>query len=179
MKSKHSALKKLIILAIVVIFTFVAIHSIWFFGYKIVYKNAADKMEQQYDDLTQTYEYSKTIDGYVCKLKMPSYLGTGGFLTVGDKDAHMVVFDEAGNVVEEDELSVTLHIWPKFFGKVKYGISFRTNSTLTQVYVDSNGNYIRSENNEENLEKNEALIQQYKSEIKKMFEIAKQVWGDT
>ena len=63
------------------------------------------------------------------------------------------------------------------FSGYTYGIDIDNWEEVYQIYVDKNGNYISNENVEdEEAEKRKALLEEYREEINKLFELADKMW---
>lgn len=73
-------------------------------------------------------------------LKMPEYLGSGGFVSIAKTSGYSISLDDDGNTLEASEMYITLYIWPKFFSGYKIGLDFydEANSIWEQVELTPN-----------------------------------------
>lgn len=122
-KQTNSVLKRLITLFIVILVTFGAINALWFYGYKIQYNRLSNVLEVAYNDINPNIKrYVRDEGGYHFELKMPEYLGRGGFISVAKEEGAITYYDETGTITGSNGMFVSLYIWPKYFGKYKMGI---------------------------------------------------------
>jgi hypothetical protein len=176
MKEKHPALRKLLILATVIVCIFAVINLVWYIGVKTTYDHIAARLEKVTDEETGGTKYQKEVEGYTCVLSMPPYLSNSGFFTTEKSGGYIVTeVDDEGAVISDNGVSVSLFIWPKIFGRYEYGamIYSAKENLFEQIYIDSKGNYLPQD--EENVELNEytsSLIDEYHDEIVTMLDLA-------
>ena len=122
MKEKKRTVVKLTILACVIVFIFGMVNAVWYFGYKKTYDDYAGNMEINDIGFEDGARYQAIVEDCLCQLKMPSYLGYGGYLTVQNAESASYEMDENGNIVNGDEKTVIfaymaagvrkrLHLW--------------------------------------------------------------------
>ena len=179
MKEKKRTVIKLTILACVIVFLFGAVNAVWYFGYKKAYDDYAGKMEIVDTGFEDGERYQAIVEDCLCQLKMPSYLGYGGYLTVQDAEGISYEMDENGNIVNGDEKTVILHIWPQAFGNdYTYGVSLLSPAETVQIMIQKDGSVVpQSDGNTELDEHSEALLANYQEEIAHLLEIARIFWG--
>jgi hypothetical protein len=175
MKEKHPALRKLLILAIVIVCVFAAINLVWYIGVKTSYDHIAARLEKVTDEETRGTRYQKEVDGYTCGLSMTGYLFNSGFFSIDKSDGYTAEIDDDGNVISDNGVSVSLFIWPQTFGGYEYGVMIYSEkeNLHEQIYIDSKGNYLSQD--EGNVEVNEylsSLINKYHDEIAPMLDLA-------
>lgn len=167
---KHSVFKKLLVVFVVIIFAFAAINLGWFFGVKNEYIRQTENMDKVWDNISERWQYEKETAGYSCVLKMPTYLTNNGFLSVSP--------DPNVSQSEAAQTSVTLFIWPKGLGRFKYGVILFDFTNMNQIYINSDGSYIPSEDGNIELDqRNAALIEENREKINGLLEIANDVWS--
>ncbi len=180
-KKTISTFKKLLILFIILLSVFGLINIIWYYSYKRVYDKLTYKMDtihRSADD--KETRYMKTLEGYDFMLKMPSYLGSGGFLTVGNSEGAISEVDEKGNVINSNGLYISLYIWPQAFGGYKMGLDFfdEANDIWEQVEVDSKLHLTSTENLDDQYVKYiQRMIKDNKKEINKLLNMAEDFWN--
>lgn len=179
MKEKKRTVVKLTILACVIVFIFGMVNAVWYFGYKKTYDDYAGNMEINDIGFEDGARYQAIVEDCLCQLKMPSYLGYGGYLTVQNAESASYEMDENGNVVNGDEKTVILHIWPQAFGNdYTYGVSLLSPAETVQIMIQKDGSIVpQSNENTELDEYNEALLADYQEEIAHFLEIARTLWG--
>lgn len=125
-KKYISTPKKLLILFAIILMIFVTINAVWYFGYKATYNRLAGKMDVAENIIGQekSINYYKIVGDKKCILGMPVYLGTGGHLCVGKQDGYVPQFDNDGNIIADNGVSISLYIWPQFFGGYQLGVDF-------------------------------------------------------
>ena len=179
-KQRMSTPKKLIILFAVIMAIFAVINAVWYFGYKATYVELASKMDQTIDRVDgKTVHYTKTVKNYSFNLKMPAYLGKGGFLSVGDAEGAVTEFDSNNNIVSSNGTYITLFIWPQHFGRYQMGVDFYDEATdlWEQVYIDSDLTIVSSENlDSQHIKYLEELLSDYATEIQALIEAAETLW---
>jgi hypothetical protein len=94
-------------------------------------------------------------EGYNYNVKKPDYLSYTGNLGITDKNNEFALI-----------------IWPKMFGKYKYGLRIQKDNEAYEIYVNENLEPILQEDNESI----KSLIEKYKPEISKLFTTAKETW---
>ncbi len=173
---KHPILFKLIILGIVLILILGMINLLWYIGIRNRYNSLTKNMERTWDNNAEAYRYTATIDGFSCQIKMPSYLANNGFLMVSD-GGYKAQYDENGNLIDDESMAITLHIWPQKFSGYKYGVSIYNLTTRMQIYLTADGEYISTTNGNTELdEKYTAVLDKYENEIDSLFRVAHQLW---
>lgn len=95
-------------------------------------------------------------DGYSYNVKKPGYLSYTGNLGITDKNNELALI-----------------IWPKIFGKNKYGLRIQKENEAYEIYVDENLEPIHIEDDE--TIKN--IIKRYKPEIEKLYNNMKEKWN--
>ena len=179
-KQYISTSKKLVILFAVIMLIFAAINAVWYFGYKATYDELASKMDQTIDRVDgKTVHYTKTVKNYSFNLKMPAYLGKGGFLSVGDIEGAVTEFDSNNNIVSSNGTYITLFIWPQRFGGYQMGVDFYDEATdlWEQVYIDSALNIVSSENiDSQHIKYLKELLSEYATEIQDLIKAAETLW---
>ena len=141
-ESKTAIIKRLLILLIFILSVFAAINVIWYVGYQQRYNNIAEHLEithlfgEEDDDMLR---YTKEVGDYTISMKMPEYLGRGGFVSVAKTAGYTVKLDDNGNIIESSEMYMTLYIWPEYFSGYKIGLDFydEANSIFEQVELNS------------------------------------------
>lgn len=163
-----SAGKKLLILFIVILLIFAGINGFWLFAKKIPYDRYMDKME---DGTNERVE-----DGYSYVVQRLPYLGYGGFLAVSKEGGIERSYDEEQ---EEQEIDVTLYIWPGLFGKCEYGVMMNDgldDGMFEQVMIDKNLNHIPYGKDEDYNKDKQELVEEYHDEISELMERADKMW---
>ena len=179
-ENRVSTPKKLFILFAVILAIFAVINAIWYFGYKVTYDELASKMDQTIDKIDgMTVRYTKNVDNYSFVLKMPAYLGEGGFLSVGDTEGAVTEFDSNNDIVSSNGTYITLYIWPRYWGEYQIGVDFYDEATdlWEQIYIDSNLTIVSSENlDSQHIKYLEELLSDYATEIQDLIEAAEELW---
>ena len=148
-KQPMSTPKKLTILFVVIMAIFAVINAVWYWGYKATYDELASKMDKTIDNIDGTsVRYTKTVDNYSFVLKMPAYLGEGGFLSVGDAEGAVTEYDSNNDIISSNGTYITLYIWPRYWGEYQIGVDFYDEATdlWEQVYINSDLTIVSSEN---------------------------------
>ncbi len=175
---KPLILKRLAILLGVILLIFGMINGLWFFGYRQNYHNFSLKLEAQYVEGIEEADmlrYAKTVDGYSVTLKMPNYLGSGGFISVEKEEGYVSQLDENGNIIGDNGLNITLFIWPQYFGKYELGLDFfdEVNSIWEQVAIRPDLSLANAEDMDEAyIAYINELISENQEEIDKLIAIA-------
>ena len=180
-KENHiSTTKKLLILFAFILVIFGVINAVWYYGYKATYDELASKMDQTIDKIDgTTVRYTKAIDNYSFVLKMPAYLGEGGFLSVGDTEGAVTEFDSNNDIVSSNGTYITLCIWPQYWGEYQIGVDFYDEATdlWEQVYIDSDLNIVSSDNlDSQHIKYLEELLSAHSAEIQDLIEAAEALW---
>ena len=154
---------------------------IWYFGHKRPYDKIAEHMTSGYleeDGETGIKRYFLEVGEYTVSLKMPTYLSEGGYICISRTRGYTGVLGEPGEILEGDDLLVSIYIWPKYFKGYTVGIEFMDdyNSIWEQVEVDSNLEIIDSEEYE-NLELILKLMEENADEINLLVSIAEENLG--
>lgn len=182
--SKKSTAFRLCIVLLAVLLLFSGFHFTWKLGYMKQYERIAEKLDVIYLDEDgepeaehdeRTKRYSKVFGNYAVFLKMPAYLGFGGFICVEDKDGYTFVTDGEGNVLSSSGLAVSLYIWPKLFGGYDLGIDFNDEyaDIWEQVYVNRDLSLVSTEDmDDEYVEYISKMIQDNQAEIENLFKVA-------
>lgn len=137
-ESRTSIIKRLLALFIIILLIFAIINAVWYFGYQKRYNTMAGNLETTYlfnqndDDMLR---YTKEVGDYIISLKMPEYLGSGGFVSISKTSGYSVSLDDDGDIIDASEMYITLYIWPKYFSGYKIGLDFydEANSIWEQV----------------------------------------------
>ena len=178
MKEKKNVLLKLTILALIIAAIFGTINAVWYFGYKKTYDDFAKVMEELSSEAKKGNDFEIISDDCICRLNMPKYLGSGGSLTVHKAEKIQYQFDEKGNLINGDEKTVILHIWPQKFGGYKYGVTVMNPLTTQQIEIYPDGSIVPQENGNTELdESNQATIEIYREEILHYIDVAHTLWG--
>ena len=59
--------------------------------------------------------YTKEVGDYTISLKMPEYLGSGGFVSIAKTSGYVVSLDGKENIIESSEMYITLYIYLNHF----------------------------------------------------------------
>lgn len=169
--------KRLLILFLSILTLFALINGVWFFGYQNRYNNFAERLDEYYlmgIDEPKYRRYGKEVDGYQIGMKMPDYLGTGGFVSV-DQGEIIVDVDEEGN--QYSETSVALFIYPKWFSGFEYVVNINNVVTGEMFFISVTPEMDLTQEYEEALDPGEAeqsrqIIAEHQEEIKNMIDIA-------
>lgn len=179
-KKNNSTLKKLGILFALILIIFGLVNVVWFFGYKNIYNEFSKKMDVTYDEIDSSImRYTKIEGDLSFYLKMPSYLGSGGFLSVGSTQGYTSYIDEDGNVVGSNGMYITLYIWPQMGSGYKVGVDFYDEfaDIWEQVYIDAELNLLNTDNYDDlYIEELEELIQQNSEYIRALINAAEDLW---
>lgn len=171
--------KKLLILFAFILAIFGTINAIWYFGYKATYNELASKMDKTIDKFDgTTMRYTKTVDNYSFVLKMPAYLGEGGFLCVGDVEGAVTEYDN-DDIISSNGTATTLYIWPQYWGEYKIGVDFYDEATdlWEQIYIDSSLTMLPSGNlDDQQIKYLEELLSYHSAEIQDLIEAAEALW---
>ncbi len=166
--------KRLLIITGIAAGIFLIVNLIWFIGVKSRYLELTKNFDSE---LNYFGNYVEDVNGYRYTVKDTGYLGNSGFANVSTAQDLEVFIDENGSESTNGFTKVTLYIWPEMFSGYTYGIDIDNWEEVYQIYVDKNGNYISNENVEdEEAEKRKALLEEYREEINKLFELADKMW---
>ncbi len=171
----------IVLLDVLVIFG--GIHFTWKLGYNSQYEKIAEKLDVVYLDESREEDmkrYEKTFGDYSVSLKMPAYLGYGGFVTVGSETGYVGKLDENGNVTGGSGLDISLYVWPKLFGGYTLGVDFLDdyNNIWEQVYVNRDLSLSDTEDmDDEYIDYINELILDNHSEIENLFNVAEKELG--
>lgn len=178
--SRTAIIKRLLILLVAILIVFASINAVWYFGYQQKYNAIASKLNATYiDDIEEAdrLRYTKEIGDYTITMKMPSYLGSGGFVSVGKTDGYITVTDDEGNIVDGSDMCITLFIWPKYFSDYKIGLDFydEVNSIMEQVEFTSNLEMMHTDTlDDEFVEYINQLVAEYEDEIMYLIHLAEE-----
>lgn len=121
--------------------------------------------------------YTKEVGDYTISLKMPEYLGSGGFVSIAKTSGYVVSLDGKENIIESSEMYITLYIWPKYFSDYKIGLDFydEANSIWEQVELTSDMELMNTDDLDDAfVEYILQLISDYQNEINKLIDIAEE-----
>lgn len=178
--SRTAIIKRLLILLVAILIVFASINAVWYFGYQQKYNAIASKLNATYiDDIEEAdrLRYTKEIGDYTITMKMPSYLGSGGFVSVGKTDGYITVTDDEGNIVDGSDMCITLFIWPKYFSDYKIGLDFydEVNSIMEQVEFTSSLEMMHTDTlDDEFVEYINQLVAEYEDEIMYLIHLAEE-----
>ena len=102
-EDRTAIIKRLLILFAIIILIFAIINATWYFGYRQRYSIIAKNLEATYlfgendDDMLR---YTQEIGDYTISLKMPEYLGSGGFVSIAKTSGYSISLDDDGNTLE-------------------------------------------------------------------------------
>ena len=179
-EDRTAIIKRLLILFAIIILIFAIINATWYFGYRQRYSIIAKNLEATYlfgendDDMLR---YTQEIGDYTISLKMPEYLGSGGFVSIAKTSGYSISLDDDGNTLEASEMYITLYIWPKFFSGYKIGLDFydEANSIWEQVELTSDMELMNTDDLDDAfVEYILQLISDYQNEINKLIGIAEE-----
>lgn len=176
--------KKLLILFLMILAILGAVNGVWYFGYKNIYNGFSKDMTlytDEHDDSGFLSTYEMTMDGYNLTLKMPAYLGFGGFMCISREDGYQPTYDENKHIVNDNGMLISLYIWPKMFGSYELGLyCYREiGDEITgqfEIYSDlslANTEYM----DDKEISEVEAMFAAHSEEIQHLFDLAKEVWG--
>lgn len=175
---KKSVSRIIGLVMVIALFIFGAVNAIWYFGYQRTYDKISEHLEMTYMDDIQDIEalrFCKDIGEYSIRMKMPTYLGSGGFISVGKTEGYIVHLDENGDVIGGSGIDITLYIWPKYFGEYEFGVDFydEANGLWEQVEITSELKIENADSFSANhiSEINELIIA-HADEIERMFDLA-------
>lgn len=178
--SRTAIIKRLLILLVAILIVFASINAVWYLGYQQKYNAIASKLNATYiDDIEEAdrLRYTKEIGDYTITMKMPSYLGSGGFVSVGKTDGYITVTDDEGNIVDSSDMCITLFIWPKYFSDYKIGLDFydEVNSIMEQVEFTSSLEMMHTDTlDDEFVEYINQLVAEYEDEIMYLIHLAEE-----
>ena len=179
-EKRISTVKKLLCMFAGILAIFGIINGVWYFGYKATYDKLASKMEPTIDMIDEkTVRYTTTVDNYSFVLKMPAYLGEGGFLSVGDTDGIVTEIDSNNSIVSSNGTVITLFIWPQRFEGYQMGVDFYDEATglWEQVYIESDLTIASAENLDgQYIQYLEELLSDYATEIQDLIGAAETFW---
>ncbi len=179
-ESRTAITKRLLILLAIILLVFAIINAVWCFGYQQRYNAIAKNLEATYfdgDNDDDMLRYTKEVGDYTISLKMPEYLGSGGFVSIAKTSGYVVSLDGKENIIESSEMYITLYIWPKYFSDYKIGLDFydEANSIWEQVELTSDMELMNTDDLDDAfVEYILQLISDYQNEINKLIGIAEE-----
>ncbi len=179
-ESRTAITKRLLILLAIIMLVFAIINAVWYFGYQQRYNAIAKNLEATYfdgDNDDDMLRYTKEVGDYTISLKMPEYLGSGGFVSIAKTSGYVVSLDGKENIIESSEMYITLYIWPKYFSDYKIGLDFydEANSIWEQVELTSDMELMNTDDLDDAfVEYILQLISDYQNEINKLIDIAEE-----
>lgn len=179
-ESRTAITKRLLILLAIILLVFAIINAVWCFGYQQRYNAIAKNLEATYfdgDNDDDMLRYTKEVGDYTISLKMPEYLGSGGFVSIAKTSGYVVSLDGKENIIESSEMYITLYIWPKYFSDYKIGLDFydEANSIWEQVELTSDMELMNTDDLDGAfVEYILQLISDYQNEINKLIGIAEE-----
>lgn len=180
---RSAIIKRLMILLGVILIVFATINVIWFLGYQQRYDYISEHLDATYIDGIEEKDllrYMKEVGDYTITMKMPAYLGRGGFVSVARTEGYVTKLDDDGNIIEGSDMYITLYAWPKYFTDYKIGVDFydEVNSVWEQVEFTSEMKMMNTEAlDDEYIEYVTQLISEYNDEITELISIAEQTLG--
>lgn len=175
--------KKIVIVFGIIMGIFLIINAVWFFSVKTRYNNLTEKLdkvvqtEDEREEGINRNSYVKTENGYTYKVKGPDYLHNTGFLYIGAEGGIVYEIDENGDVISDNQVFVSLFIWPEIFGGYSFGIDVDWGESWCQINVDENGEYIPTEGvDPDEQEELKQLLEENREEVDKLFELADEMW---
>lgn len=172
--------KRLLILLVIILIIFSTINLVWFIGYQQRYNQMAKHLDETYIDGIEEKDmlrYKKETGDYSITMKMPSYLGQGGFISVASSEGYTTKLDEEGNIIEGSDMYITLFIWPQYFQGYKIGLDFydEDDSIWEQVELTSELELLRADDlDNEYIEYINQLLKEYNDEITKLILVAEE-----
>lgn len=179
-ESRTAITKRLLILLAIILLIFAIINAVWYFGYQQRYNAIAKNLEATYldgDKDDDMLRYTKEVGDYTISLKMPEYLGSGGFVSIAKTSGYVVSLDGKENIIESGEMYIALYIWPKYFSDYKIGLDFydEANSIWEQVELTSDMELMNTDDLDDAfVEYILQLISDYQNEINKLIGIAEE-----
>ncbi len=179
-ESRTAITKRLLILLAIILLIFAIINAVWYFGYQQRYNAIAKNLEATYldgDKDDDMLRYTKEVGDYTISLKMPEYLGSGGFVSIAKTSGYVVSLDGKENIIESSEMYIALYIWPKYFSDYKIGLDFydEANSIWEQVELTSDMELMNTDDLDDAfVEYILQLISDYQNEINKLIGIAEE-----
>ena len=179
-ESRTAITKRLLILLAIILLIFAIINAVWYFGYQQRYNAIAKNLEATYldgDKDDDMLRYTKEVGDYTISLKMPEYLGSGGFVSIAKTSGYVVSLDGKENIIESSEMYIALYIWPKYFSDYKIGLDFydEANSIWEQVELTSDMELMNTDDLDDAfVEYILQLISDYQNEINKPIGIAEE-----
>lgn len=179
-ESRTAITKRLLILLAIILLVFAIINAVWCFGYQQRYNAIAKNLEATYfdgDNDDDMLRYTKEVGDYTISLKMPEYLGSGGFVSIAKTSGYVVSLDGKESIIESSEMYITLYIWPKYFSDYKIGLDFydEANSIWEQVELTSDMELMNTDDLDDAfVEYILQLISDYQNEINKLIGIAEE-----
>lgn len=179
-ESRTAITKRLLILLAIILLIFAIINAVWYFGYQQRYNAIAKNLEATYldgDKDDDMLRYTKEVGDYSISLKMPEYLGSGGFVSIAKTSGYVVSLDGKENIIESSEMYIALYIWPKYFSDYKIGLDFydEANSIWEQVELTSDMELMNTDDLDDAfVEYILQLISDYQNEINKLIGIAEE-----
>ena len=179
-ESRTAITKRLLILLAIILLIFAIINAVWYFGYQQRYNAIAKNLEATYldgDKDDDMLRYTKEVGDYTISLKMPEYLGSGGFVSIAKTSGYVVSLDGKENIIESSEMYIALYIWSKYFSDYKIGLDFydEANSIWEQVELTSDMELMNTDDLDDAfVEYILQLISDYQNEINKLIGIAEE-----
>lgn len=178
-EEKRGITKILLVVIIFAVAVFGIFNLYWYFGHAATYFKMADRLERyQREDGTSGVYYAKEVDDYRILLKMPAYLGYGGFVSIAPKDGQIIFMDHDGNEIGSNGLTIVLYIWPQKNGEYKYGVDMDNGQDLwIQAYIDEEIKVDITKYPEDVAENYQELLDEHRNEIANMLTIGKETLG--
>lgn len=177
-ESRTAIIKRLLILFAMILFIFACINAVWYFGYQKRYNTIAENLEATYlfdENDEDMLRYTKEVGDYTISLKMPDYLGSGGFVSIAKTSGYSVSLDDDGNILEASEMYITLYIWPKYFSSYKIGLDFydEANAIWEQVELTTDMDLMNTDSlDDAYIDYIWQLISEHQDEINELIGIA-------
>jgi|GEM_PF-468356 len=159
--------RKLIIIAVILLFVFTIVNIVWFINWHKYndYKNAVG-----YQESTSRY-FTVDSEGFRYAVFPPDYMRFVGNLTVGNN-----VWGE-----EAEENTCSLIIWPLFTGGYEFGVCIyvplmQNNNCASESYtflLDEKGNNLSEALSQDEVD----LLKENKELIQKVYHKAYDMWG--
>ena len=176
--TKAAILKKLVVLLVSILVVFATINAVWYFGYQKRYNNMAKYLEKGYSgdvENEKMLKYGTTVGEYQIALKMPEYLGSGGFVSVSKPEEFVVEQNEMGETTTRSDASISLFIWPNYFSGFDLGVWYFdfVGESDEQIMITQNLDLANAEElDPEYVAHARQLIEANKDKIQEMFEVA-------
>lgn len=179
-ENKTAIFKRLLILFFTILLIFAIINIVWYFGYQQRYHTIAKNLEPTYlfeENDSDMLRYTKEVGDYIISLKMPEYLGSGGFVSTAKTSGYSVSVDDDGNTVELSGMYITLYIWPKYFSDYKIGLDFydEANSIWEQVELTPDMELTNTDTfDDAYIDYIQELISEHRDEINKLIDVVRE-----